>query len=42
MGNMNKASTKDVRPTMPVDVLLSGGLDSAAVMAFYLRQDFDV
>jgi len=27
---------------MPVDVLLSGGLDSAAVMVFYLRQDFDV
>jgi 7-cyano-7-deazaguanine synthase len=42
MGNMNKASAKDVRPLMPVDVLLSGGLDSAAVMAFYVHQDFDV
>lgn len=25
-----------------MDVLFSGGIDSAAVLAFYLRQDFDV
>lgn len=33
---------QDGRLTMGVDVLLSGGIDSAALMAFYLRQDFDV
>ena len=30
------------RPTMAVDILFSGGLDSTALMAFYLRQNFDV
>lgn len=30
------------RPRKTVEVLVSGGIDSAALMAFYMRQDFDV
>jgi len=39
---MRNARAQNRNSTMPVDVLLSGGIDSAAAMAFYLRQDFDV
>lgn len=34
--------TKRLRPAIQVDVLVSGGIDSAALLAFYLRERYDV
>lgn len=34
--------TTGLRQTSPVDVLVSGGIDSAALIAFYLRERYDV
>ena len=39
---MNKTAEGDVILPTVVHVLLSGGIDSAAVMVFYLRQGFNV
>jgi len=37
-----KRVSKERRPKSSVEVLVSGGIDSAALLAFYLRQRFDV
>jgi len=37
-----KKGSPGLRQKSPVEVLVSGGIDSAALLAFYLRERFDV